>query len=243
MILREFDLDLLYIENETFVDDLIRGGMSRKDAIHKDYQENWKWKRAQFRLENRCITSMFGRLFKELFEPFKTDCQKLEVECVSGEISQRIKAGNICSVQVRFNYPEYILEDGKQKKKMALELLFQGIRRVSLAKGWDLALFERIRDKIINSNYDNHWLWAKQVSSPNRKYKAQVYIEHEPKSIDLYMIVSEKTGRIKKTFITSEIPDEYFYTDLLGKVKWTSNEQVVLESKGGDKIFPVNING
>ncbi|WP_124115056.1 hypothetical protein [Paenibacillus xylanexedens] len=64
MYLKEFDLDLPYILHDECIESIMkRQKCEYNEATKLDFELNWEWKRRSFRLETRCITAMFERLF------------------------------------------------------------------------------------------------------------------------------------------------------------------------------------
>lgn len=239
MLLKEFNLDLSYIKNELEIEKMIQNGLSRKDAVWKDFNDNWKWKDVNFRLENQCMMSMYSRLFR----PIKTDFWKILIECVpQNEIRERTLAvGNVCEVEVAFDYETYCQLDPLKKKKKAIDLLYTGIERVCDKYEWNIFPFREVRDKIIELDYRNHWFCGKAKKSPDRKHSAQIYLEHEPEAIYIYMVVTDKEGNVEKHFLVSERPSEFAFLGLLGGIEWEGNKRVALISKEKEKVFPIEV--
>ncbi|ULO09544.1 hypothetical protein H1230_12680 [Paenibacillus sp. 19GGS1-52] len=64
MDLKEFDLDLPYLADDEQIKSIMSGQKCQyHDATQIDYNLNWKGKRRSFRLETRCVTAMYERLF------------------------------------------------------------------------------------------------------------------------------------------------------------------------------------
>jgi hypothetical protein len=239
MILREFRLELHLPKNEIAIEQLISTGLSRTEAVIKDHEENGRKTSFKFRLESRCITSMYERLF----HPIKAEFWRLWVAGVpEKELEEKIYvSGGVCELQSPFDYEAYCLLTPFHKKVKALDLLYAGIVRVCEKYNWDIAPFRTVRDEIIESNYINHWFCGKAKKSPDRKHSAQVYLEHEPEAIYIYLIIKDREGISKKNFLVSEIPDEFKYVELLGGLKWDGNKRVSLISRQKDKSFTVDV--
>ncbi|HHY73855.1 MAG TPA: hypothetical protein GX497_11690 [Bacillus bacterium] len=235
MDLKEFDLDLPYLVNEAKIQSIMKDrGCSYQEATKFDYEQNWKELRRSFRLETRCMTSMFERLFGKL----KTeDCWKILVECVSDIKEERVlNFSGVCTVQVKFGVNDFLESDEYNKKVATLELLIQGIRKVVQKYGWNEDSFNHVYSLIKETQYINEWVWKKPVKSPDGKYVAEVICQHNIKSMDISILVKEKGGSqaIKKNSIISELPDEFAYAKHLGQLQWLSNFEVVLINKKGD---------
>lgn len=137
MYLKEFDCDLPYVPNEEIISNIMKQkGCSFNDASAQDYQENWKAKRLKFRLETRCVTAMFERLF----EKFMTNgIWKILVECVEDITDERVlNELGVLVVHVPFNFNQFITASDLEKQKLTHQLLMSGIVKVCSDQSWDL---------------------------------------------------------------------------------------------------------
>lgn len=241
MQLKEFDLDLPYIVNEEKIQLIMKqNNCSHNDATKMDYESNWKEKRRKFRLNTRCISSMFERLFGKFITK---NCCKLLIECVP-EVAEHelLDFSGIYSVKVLFDYNNFIEQNEYQKKKMTLEILMEGIRIVAENQKWDVEPFKDVYSRILELDFINEWAWKKPVVSSNKKYHAEVMMLHDVRFIDIYIIVRDTAGNeIKREKIISELPDEFAYARHLGDLKWTSNDTVTLINKKGDFQWPCSL--
>ena len=241
MYLREFDLDMPYVAEEARINSIMQERQcSRNDATKFDYESYWKDKRRMFRLETRCMTAMFERLFEKM----KTeDCWKILIECVETINSESIKnlSGVYC-VQVKLEHNRFTSSDDLAKKQMTLDMLMQGIRIIAREKDWSVEPFETVCLKMRERDLENDWIWKKPIKSPNKKYIAELLCRHMVKTIDIYIVLKDKTGNeILREKIISELPDEFVYTKLLGELKWISENEVVLVNKKGDNRWSVKL--
>lgn len=243
MLLKEFDLDLAWVKNEEYIATLMaESGCSLGEAGKQDYDTNWKWKRFDFSLQVRCMCSFFERLFprihNEHFWKVMVLCKPIE----GYEPSIRRGGGGVCEVSLPFDYQAFMNLDDYRKKKMTVQTLRSGINDFIKNKGMDSEPFTSTFNKIIDANYENVWLWKKPKTSPNRKHKAQILLEHEVEKIDISAIISNRQGEeITRKLLVTERPDEWFYKKYLGELKWLDNETVALISKRGGKEFIASI--
>lgn len=240
MDLRQFDLDLPYIADEDKINAIIKEkNCLRNEAIKMDYEENWKEKRRKFNLETRNISAMFERLFGKM----KTkDCWKISVECVDYIKEERVlNFSGVYTVQVKFNYNSFLESEDYQKKRRALEILMEGIKKVAEKENWNIDAFETAYSKIREANYMNEWVWKKSVKSADKKFSAEVLCQHGVKSIDIYVVLRDKNGaELDRKKVISESPHEFAYAKHLGDLKWFSNFEVALVNKKGDNTWTVN---
>ena len=239
--LKEFDLDLPYVENRERIEKIMLEKSIDYDAALKfDYNTKWKAKRSIFRLETRCITALYERLF----EKFETNgCWKVLVECVDCVRKNRYRdLLGVYTIEIPVNIDRYFCLSDIEKKKMILELLNQGIDKIAKDVGWEKEPFDKAYKGVINSNYINEWIWKNQLKSPLKNFSAEVFCQHNLYSFDIYILVKSKNGKeIRREKVVSDKPDEFYFTEHLGQLKWTSNDEVMLINKHKDKQWCVKI--
>ena len=240
MRLVSFDLDLPYIENEENIISIINmKGCERNEATRQDYEENWKWKRREFALQTRCITSFYERLFGYINT---NDCKKLIIKCIPIIHDNAIRkfSGGYYEVVTQLCYDLFAKLSDYDKKKMSLELLMTGVRHAAYSQNWDIAPFENTYLKILDAEYKNEWIWKKSVKSPNKQAIAYVLLQHEVKCIDIYIVISDKKGNeVFRKKIMTEVPDEWIYAQHLGEIKWIDDNKVALINKNNDNNWSV----
>ena len=241
MYLKEFDLDLPYVIDEENVQSILREqNCDYNEATKLDYESNWKWKRRSFRLQTRCITAMYERLFGT----YKTkDCWKILIECVEEITDERIiNDSGVCSVPVQFSLDDFMAKSELEKKKTVLQLLMEGIEKLTIINQWDYNLFKEIALQIEQLDYVNEWTWKKSIKSPNKKYSAKVICNHDVESMDIFISISERDGKqVLLEKVISELPDEFAYARHLGELKWNSDSEVALINKKGNEKLLVTL--
>ncbi|TFB12913.1 hypothetical protein E3U55_16920 [Filobacillus milosensis] len=224
-IIKEFDLDLPYV---------------KKGGNREDYEKNWKEKRMQFRDEIRCVTS----LFEQNFQKYKSsDSWKVMVNCRTIAENNEVKCvGGVTEVSVDFDIDNYFSLINIEKKKLILSTLKNGIDIIVDNNGWDPSLFDEAYQKVIDCNYENHWVWQKPKKSPDRKHNAQVYCEHDIDKFTAHFIIKDNTGEvIKAEKIIEECPNEWYFHSYFGQLKWITSKEVALINKDGTNHLNVQI--
>ncbi|QLG40321.1 hypothetical protein HW560_20875 [Paenibacillus sp. E222] len=120
MYLKEFDLDIPYIVDDENIESIIKKQKCEyHEATKLDYELNWKWKRRSFRLETRCITAMYERLFGK----YKTkDCWKVLIECVENISDERIvNDSGVCSVPIQCSLNDFDAKSELEKKRLRFD--------------------------------------------------------------------------------------------------------------------------
>jgi hypothetical protein len=240
MYLKEFELDLPYASDKEKIIKIMEERGIALVGKAKDIPMEWKWVRREFVLETRCISAMFDRLFGK----FKTDgCRKIIVECV--DIVKNENVRNLLGVhvvQVKYNFLDFISLSDFEKKCTSLLLLKEGIEKVAAINGWDFTPFESVFTKIIEKNYINEWMWSKPVKSPNRQYNAEIFCQHEVRSMNIYIVIKNKKSEVLgKSLLISDQPHEFAYSKHLGEVEWLSEEVVTLANKQYDEKWELDI--
>jgi len=239
MYLSSFDFDLPYIENIKSINSLMNAQKcTYEEALKIDYILNWKEKRRNFRLETRCITSMFERLLGK----FKNEkCQKIIIECSENNIESSIlNFSGIITVQLQMNHEKFLKKKDIEKKEVTLKLLMKGIKKVAINENWNLDPFENISEIVKSNKYSNEWIWKKPIKNLNKSYSAEVLCQHSVKNMDIFIIVKEINGdEIYREKIISELPDEWAYSKHLGELKWMSNSEIGLTNKAKSNTITI----
>lgn len=234
--LKEFGLDLPYRADTAKIQKLMEEkSLEYQQATKLDYELNWKAKRREFALQTRCISAFFERCFK----PFNTDnCWKILVNCVPDNPSGPKVVGGVYEVELVFSIDTFFhLNDG-EKKKIALEMLSQGIGEIIAIENWDTVPFQSAHSEIITHDYLNLWIWKSKKYSPDKRHYAYVQIEHNVHSCEISIIIHRKENNERKAIkVISAKPDEWDYAKYLGELKWISQNEVVLFAKDRDISF------
>lgn len=237
----EFELDLPYIADEEEIQTIMNGKKCQHhEATRMDYHLNWREKRRSFRLETRCITAMYERLFS----PMKTeDSRKILVECVDHITDARVlNISGVVSVQVEFSHDEFRTANEDEKKRIALHLLMKGIGKAAGDRGWLFEPFRTVATQIEQTGYSNEWVWKQAVPNRVTKYYAEVLCQHHVNSMDISILIRTANGvEVHRELVRSELPDEFAYAKHLGELKWISASEVALINKKGDNRVSVKV--
>lgn len=232
ILLRDIDLDLPYPENGGKIKALMsQHSFTKAEAIRFDYEENWKRKRMVFRDEVRCIASLYtfllGRFPNERSKKVMINC----VESPGEEV--HTTTDGFTEVSVKLGIDSYFSLSDKEKKKHIIEKINEGLIKVINEYSWDPEVFIRITSEIKERNYVNEYVWA-QKSSPDRRYIAEVFCQHDLDSFTAILnIRDKKSGDLVKTKkVLQERPHELIFTQYLGDLKWVSDRTVTMTHRG-----------
>ena len=193
-----------------------------------------KLERQRFVFATRCMSAMYARLFGRM----KTEgCWKILVECVNQvEKKEFIDLLGVYKVQVQANPDGLLALEPDELKRESIEVLMKGIKKVALQNDWELQPFETAYQAVKKLNFTNQWIWRRPLSSPSRKHRAEVLVEHEVDEVLISLVIRDKAGdEVKRKQLLTEKPDEWFYAQHLGKLKWLSKDKVALYNKKMDK--------
>ena len=105
-----------------------------------------------------------------------------------------------------------------------------------------MTFFESVYSKIIDTNYVNEWMWKKKVKNPRKDLSAEVFMQHEIDYMMISILIRDSLGeKIFSQKVISELPNEYAYSQHLGKLKWITNTSVVLVNKKNDTEWKVEL--
>lgn len=233
MKLTEIELDLPYKTNEEFVSSKLGEMVDYQAALKMDYERNWKEKRREFQLMTRCMTSMVERMM----EPIGTkDCWKILVECV--EMPEYTNYRNLLGVyviQAKMNLEVFYSAGDDKKKEMIVDIILEGVEQLSKYVSFSLHSISDACMKIAGNNYINEWTWKK--AKINKKIVA-IWIEHGLREVNVFMKISSGDGTmLKKELIISTLPDEWAYSQYLGKLMQISENLVALIDKSGKEVM------
>ncbi|MBT2684529.1 hypothetical protein [Bacillus sp. ISL-37] len=197
------------------------------EAIRLDYEENWKQKRVLFRDQVRCIANLY--IF--LLGRFPTEnSKKILINCMeSPEDEVTTTTDGFTEVSVQLDIDSYFSLSNLEKKRLILEIINEGIVKVANEYSWEQVEFNRITAEIKERNYVNEYVWA-QKSSPDRKYKAEVFCTHDIDCFTATLNIRDKRsgGFVKSKKVLQERPHELVFTQYLGSLKWVFDRTVVI---------------
>ena len=161
MKLQYFELDKPYVENQQRIEELMdSAALTYEEARIEDYRQNWKDLRRAFVYESKCMTSMVERLFKPVVTK---DCWKIIVECVDTISNPAImNLLGAYTVQVLFDFSSYETLSPLDQKKMLLEALLKGVKRVFQELSIPCSLIEDVVNELEKNDYENSWEWEKE---------------------------------------------------------------------------------
>lgn len=229
MILKDIDMDLPYVIDES-------KSLLTQEETRKDYDLNWKWKRHEFNLANRCMMAMISRLMPRM----KTEnFWGITIECVEKSPKDRyLIVGGVCEVQVLFDLSRFYTMTDIEKKKYAIEKAREAMNK--LTPLIDVSGILKACDKVAEAGYENIWYWkkSKKTSKKRRSLSVQLKVVHEIDFIHFYMVFNDsKTGKTEEHFIARDKPSEWIFNKYFGTVEWIDDKTARLTTKDGKQFI------
>ena len=226
MKLQYFELDKPYVENQQRIEELMDSAtLTYEEARIKDYRQNWKDLRRAFVYESKCMTSMVERLFKPVVTK---DCWKIIVECVDTISNPAIKnLLGVYTVQVLFDFSSYKTLSPLEQKKLLLEALVKGVKRVFQELSIPCSLIADVVNEIEKNDYENSWEWRR------KKIQSTIFsiqVEHQLDKVDLFWKIEHKDKSIRQ-LIQSYPAHEMDYGAKLARLEVKSNFLYLLDKQ------------
>ena len=151
------------------------------------------------------------------------------------------RAGVVVSVLREFDFGAFWGADEAGRKRLALDALHAGAMTLAQIEGWPTEAFETAYRSALSKGLRYEFSWKRPVSSPNRRYKAQIVVSFGPEQIDVNVAVSARGGPARILPLTVTRPHLYFLNDLLGKLQWTSETELRLISRDGKEVGSIAV--
>ena len=237
MKLKEFDFDYPYEKNEDYIQSLLDNGYEYLQATKKDYEENHKAKRINFRMQTRCITAFVERLLKKVNTP---DFWKILINCGSNVDKRESKVvGGVYGIYYELNVEKFMQLSDIEKKRVTLQILKENVIKIFENLQIDSGDFEKVCEQIQRCKYRNEWVWGKKK---NKKLTAEGVLVHNIKSAQIFLRIYRDNERIGVFEILTTKPDEFCFSKYLGKIKWIDDETIAIEQKNGAEYLLIDIN-
>ena len=171
------------------------------------------------------MTSMVERLFKPVVTK---DCWKIIVECVDTISNPAImNLLGVYTVQVLFDFSSYKTLSPLEQKKLLIEALVKGVKRVFQELSIPCSLIEDVVNEIEKNDYENSWEW-KRKKIQFTTYSIQV--EHQLDKVDLFWKIEHNDKSIRQ-LIQSCPAHEMDYGAKLGKLEIKGNFLYLLDQQ------------
>jgi hypothetical protein len=193
-----------------------------------------------FSFQSKCITSLYERCFSK----FNTEnIRRINIFCVKDSPKPNLTiVDGFCELEILFDVSGFNKLEDQVKKEVILDTLKQGIDKVVGFNNWESTPFDNAYDSVKELNFINEYVWKKSKTSPNRNFKAEVFISHGLYLCDIDLVVKDRSSKeIIKKLVVSTKPDELIFYHYLGELKWLSNYEVALFNRPNSKYVSVHL--
>jgi hypothetical protein len=124
--------------------------------------------------------------------------------------------------------------NASEKNLFFLNLIKQLIELTGEYYEFDVSGFRNVADQVVETDFVNIWEWkAGRKYSPTRKYRSRVHVNHKMNEVELILSLLLKDGSVafEKIVSCNCKPDETLIDNLLGELKWNSENEIQITSK------------
>ena len=145
---------------------------------------------------------------------------------------------DVLILHIPYRINQYFTLSDTERKYNILDILIESLSYLSSKYDWNKDEFDKAALCVKEKNYVNEQYWGKPVYSPNKKLKAQLFMKHTPKEIQLYVVVHKVRGKkddLMNEYVTSVNPHWFFINDTLSEIHWTSDTSLYINKKRANK--------
>jgi hypothetical protein len=118
------------------------------------------------------------------------------------------------------------LVDECDKKRAALGILWEGLRKAVALQCWDLAPFADTRERVLGAGIENEWIW-KSKWSPGKRWQAVVVCRHEVCRFEAVVDIRDRSGNVvRQGKLLEDVPSEFSFAGRLGSLRWVGRDEV-----------------
>jgi hypothetical protein len=144
---------------------------------------------------------------------------------------------DVLQINKLFNFEDYVAAEKETRKRIALEFLQDGLLEVAAIQGWDTKPFHEAYKAVLAKNLVCYLPWSKSATSPDRKHKAQVWCNYDSEKAEIFIVIFHRDEVITKTLVTTVQAGGVFIRGAVGKLEWTSVNNVKLTSGDGKQSW------
>jgi hypothetical protein len=185
-----------------------------------------------------------------MFERYATPCRSGGVAKIivtlttgpSGEIRLLDEEG-IAGIAEHFAPQNFLALPEREQQEEFLCRIHAALIRCTNQPGWDRAPLDAARDRIMAENFATGFFWKKPVASPDRRWKAQAFIQAGVHTfIDLVFFNRELAEQRRVRF--SAIPTSAGAAEfVLGRMNWLDNQTVRILHQNNRDYWTCGVDG
>ena len=195
--------------------------------------------------------NLFANIIASSYQHFFTTkisgLSKVAIDLYQHKIPLRIcdykQTDKVCVIFRTFDFTDFLKKDKSKRQREILEILQDSLIKMCEKFQLDKTPFINAKNKVIESNYKNQFLFNKLTLSKNRKHKAGIEINMTEAGAAINILFTDKNEKIitrKEVFRTQA--HYYFVYQIVSSGKWLNNEQYIVSSKNKNVNFVASIN-
>jgi len=138
---------------------------------------------------------------------------------------------DVLRLNALFDFATYFGASKEIRKRIALDFLQDGLLRVAKIRGWETGTFHEAYKAVLATDFVSYRPWSKAVTSPNRKFKAQVWCKYDSDAAEIFLIVFHRKKVINKKLVLTVEPGDVSIRGAIGKLHWLSASKVELNPR------------
>lgn len=191
--------------------------------------------RSEFRYQTRCISSLYERFLRNRVEIGNIWKILIEVVPTVTEETTREALG-VMVVQIPSDPITLLKLPDLAKKELTLDLIELGVKKLTKLHDIDAAPFRAASQGVRRAHYVNERIVGKAKSSPDRRLKASLVVEHHVDRAVVKVKILSDSSVLREEIIAVTKPDELHFDKFLGSLSWASGTTVVLISNSAGKF-------
>ena len=205
--------------------------MHLKELVVNSYRQNSR--ALEFNFSVNCVSDLYFQCLPKKIDtsPFK----KIIVTAVdinSVTLKPYDNMIDVVTIRVPFDFTDYWNASNIDRKKKALDLIQQGLLTLAREFEWENDFIKNAHDDVLKKNFINRVFWKKHIPSPNRKHKAQYFIDFDCDEIRIWAVIMDGKGEeIRREFISTVKPHWFFIDDTLSSIEWKDEETIIVLTK------------
>lgn len=206
--------------------------MYLRDLVVTSYREYPR--RKEFNFSVGCVESLF---FSSLPKKVQTtEFAKIIVEANEPSQEQFVHQRMLDVIEVKggFDFDAYWNANERDRKLQALNFIQKSLIYLANTFGWDNAPFDEAYHRVVEKDFVHQFFLKKPkpAISENKKLKAQIFVDFESNEINMYLVVTNKSGNeLMRQLFAKVPPRDFFIMDTIGGVAWEGDERVVVSSR------------
>ncbi len=192
-------------------------------------------RRRDFNLRTNCVKSLYVRCLPKVNTGKIGKVVLIAVEKTQNEPNPE-ELLDILRVYSSFDFEAFWKAvDDYFRKKQVLDLIQNSLLKIAHSRGWDVSAFHETYECVLKRNIVNEEYVKRPVFSPHKQLNAQLFYSFGMEEVEIDVIIKNTDGEVVKRFSVSKMPatGEGAFIDILGKLKWSSNDELVLLSQSG----------